>query len=246
MNQNYKTYIALVTPYSITVSTLFLFGYWSEFDVNIFEYINISEILKISIYQLARYGSFVILGAVLTSVFLTPVFERILPAGEGSDLPEAKFIKKYWKIFALAIVAYALYTALFTNHPAKWLLAAMIIFPLVFALVSNSHFLSNEITSPTIRAAILNPAIMILIFSYGWGSVEAQSHKSKENTVIINDKAVNLLYIGRTGGHVFFWNKDNKTTQIMVSNDVKTMAYHVEPKKIILDSLLKHSNESKP
>ena len=48
----YNKYIALVAPYSITVSALYLFGYWGSFGVSIFEYVDLAEIVKIALYQL--------------------------------------------------------------------------------------------------------------------------------------------------------------------------------------------------
>ena len=41
-----------VTPYAFLSSFLYLVGFWSTFDINIFEFITISEIILITAYPL--------------------------------------------------------------------------------------------------------------------------------------------------------------------------------------------------
>lgn len=40
------------TAYGFVVSMLYLFGYWSTFGINILEYIEISDVIKLSIYPI--------------------------------------------------------------------------------------------------------------------------------------------------------------------------------------------------
>lgn len=76
----YKNALALVIPYAFTVSTLYLFGYWGQFNINIFEYISLSDVIKITAYQLSIYIlPFVLVSAV--SWLIGPIMERIFSAG---------------------------------------------------------------------------------------------------------------------------------------------------------------------
>ena len=157
LRSNLKTFVFLVAPYSITVSTLYLFGYWGSFDVNIFDFIDIADILKIAIYQMARYGAVVILSLILTELFLAPILElleRFFPPGSGASSPEGKFFNKYWRLFLLPFVAYALYVGYFTDFPLRWIFVAFILIPLVHFAVSNTALLVDSIPNKSLRNSI--------------------------------------------------------------------------------------------
>lgn len=55
---NLTKHFSLLMAYSIIISTSYLLGYWGSFDINIFEYIEISDILKMSIYSLMHLFNF--------------------------------------------------------------------------------------------------------------------------------------------------------------------------------------------
>ena len=67
INMNKKLF--LIAPYGISVSTLYLLGYWGTFEINIFEYADISDILKISVYQLVILGFSLSLSIIIAELF---------------------------------------------------------------------------------------------------------------------------------------------------------------------------------
>ena len=188
MNKFYNKYVALVVPYSIVVSTLYLFGFWSTFDVNVFEYIDLSEIIKIAIFQLSAYGLILVLVSGLTALFLFPIIDRVFTPKNGTSLPrlpEVDFIIRYWRILiALPVLASSLYIAFFTNSPIKWFLAAILISPLVAVVIDSSNFLSDVITNVKLRMALVSVLTTILLCCYGWGTVDAFDIKNKEMVVL--------------------------------------------------------------
>ncbi|HZW26704.1 MAG TPA: hypothetical protein VFF26_14595 [Gallionella sp.] len=223
-------YIVILAPYSIFVSTLYLLGYWGAFGINIFEYIGLSDIIKTAIYQLAHYGGFVLLGAAVSEIFLSPLLKNALPPREGADLPEVKFFRRYWILPAVAIVGFALYIALFTESEVRWLLAAIYISPLAVIAVSHFKILSDAIPNEVIRNAVTYPLVTILLFSYGWGTVDARSKKTEKTVIKINGTEENKAYIGRAGGYVFLWNVESKAVEVVMDSTISSLSY-VLPKE---------------
>ena len=53
MENKFSKIIYFATPYAAIASLLYLFGYWSTFELNILEYVSMSDILRLSIYPMA-------------------------------------------------------------------------------------------------------------------------------------------------------------------------------------------------
>jgi hypothetical protein len=61
--------IYFATSYGFVVSMLYLFGYWSTFDINILEYIKISDVIKISIYPILTSFGITITGIIVAGFY---------------------------------------------------------------------------------------------------------------------------------------------------------------------------------
>lgn len=243
LDNSYQKYIVLIVPYGLTVSTLYLFGYWSSFEVNIFEYIGISDVLKIALYQLAHYGSLILIGIITAELFITPIMRYSMKPGEGANDPEVIFIKKHWRFFALMPAGLVAYILLFTNNEARWFVAAIIIIPLTPFILGNNTFLSDVIPKSSLRNTVTYLISIFLLFSYSWGTVDAMLKKNKESNVIINNETNKKTYIGRASNHVFLWDNETKTVLIMSTELIKTMKYEVKKQPSFVDRLLKSDKE---
>lgn len=156
MLSNLQKYFALLVPYSVTVSTLYLIGYWSSFNINIFEYIGISDIVMISTYQLAHYGAGLIAGLLLGNFLVEPI-KRLLPPGSGANDPEAKFIRKYRHFFLATWILCAFYPILFMTSPLRWFLSTLILTPLISIAILHidTNFLKDIVQKESTREIIL-------------------------------------------------------------------------------------------
>ena len=50
------------------VAGLYLFGYWSTFDINVLEYISLADAIKLALYPVAASITFFTTGAVIGSL----------------------------------------------------------------------------------------------------------------------------------------------------------------------------------
>ena len=243
-SNSYQKYLAVMLPFSITVSSLFLFGYWGSFNVNIFEYIGITDVIKISIYQLAACGIFFVIGSIIGNMVLAPKMAVIMPPGSGSDYPEAKYFRFFFKLMPLVIFCLIGYLILFTSSPDRWLKAGVLSMFIIPILIGDGDAFSHLIKSRPIRVTILNIMAILLALSYGWGVVDANKHKNSKSFVTINGKKTCKIYIGRTNTHVFLWQKKNQNIEIIQSSKIESLKYEVPPITELFDGNEKKSNNS--
>jgi hypothetical protein len=55
-------YVALATPYVFGVSALYLYGFWSTFGIDIFEFIGINDVIKLVIFNSFSLGGIILIG----------------------------------------------------------------------------------------------------------------------------------------------------------------------------------------
>jgi hypothetical protein len=228
LGENYQKYIAFVVPYGLTVSTLYLFGYWGSFGINIFDYIGLSDVVKIAISQLAHYGAFILLGSMIADIFVTPYTLRAFPPGGGVDTPTGRYVNKYWRIPALLLVVYAMYLIFYTNNPQRFFNASTLILPLVSIAISSAPSVVRAIPNSRLRASVMYPVIAVAVCSFGWGTLDAEKQKKRESTLLINDVSLRQNYLGQAGGYVFLWNKETDSVRIVAMSEVKSMQYKVK------------------
>jgi len=48
--------LSLLAPCAVLVCALYLFGYWSSFEINILEFVSLSDIIKLGVYPLVVSG----------------------------------------------------------------------------------------------------------------------------------------------------------------------------------------------
>ncbi|MET0061795.1 MAG: hypothetical protein ABW176_05815 [Candidatus Thiodiazotropha endolucinida] len=221
----------LLAPYALTVSTLYLLGYWSTFGINIFEYLTFSEVIKITIQQLISYGLPLVIGVFIFEIYIGPPFRKIYPPGEGAKLPEAKFFRFFFNIlipFTIALCAIIFYSGKFAN---PWLVAGTISAPAIATTMYGSTIISNALKGQPILIAMVYALTVILVLSYGWGKNEALTIKASSVNTLIEEDSDRKRYLGRTSGHVFFWNEKSNSIEIFLSKNINTMSIELIPEE---------------
>ncbi len=231
--------LSFVAPYAILVSVLYLLGYWGVFGINIFEYANLTDILKVAIYQLSYYGSFL----VITGLIFHFYTGEILKPGAGAGTPEGKFLNKHKKLIFSIFLVLALYVALFTNHSARWFLSTCILIPFVGAFASKITVLDHIITNHSFRTMIVTFIIQIPIYAFGWGNVSGVSAKTNENNTVIINQSKSYQNLGVAGSYIFLWDKNSSEMLIKPLSEIKELKYKSTRQESFWDQLTK-SNES--
>ena len=213
--ENLSHFIYSGSLYFITVGALFLWGYWTPFDINILEYIGLTDILKITAYPIAVTMIFTLAGAAIGELFThgsNPKIGRPTAA-------VARFLKEHPKMLLMTYIS-LIFTAILIGHQ---LLALILALP-VYALLKRINFLSEEIPHENTRSIIIFVLSIIPFFSYGTGNAIAKNIiDGKSFTYVLSDlphyKSRNTTqekfrFIGHAGSHIFLYDPKNKSTII--------------------------------
>ncbi|RYF30216.1 MAG: hypothetical protein EOO23_05620, partial [Comamonadaceae bacterium] len=84
--------------YGFAVAILYLWGYWSPFDVNILEYVSLSDIVKTAAYPIVSVFVFLAIGAVAGDFFF-PV--KPLQSGGGANTKIGQLLRRLAPIIAV-------------------------------------------------------------------------------------------------------------------------------------------------
>ena len=168
------TYLYFLTIYAVTVGALYLWGFWSTFNVNILEYMSLSDIIKSTIYPIG-YASFFL--GVGISIGLTG---DSLPPGGGRDTRTGKFLNKSLPVI-LPLYAAGTVALIIFGPITKWyVLPGLIGCPLCF--IAGERGLFNQVIRHEKYRAIFSMMIILLpIYAYGEGRMNADSIKTGKN-----------------------------------------------------------------
>jgi len=222
-----KQIILFATSYSFLLAILYLYAFWSSFNINFLEHISISDILKASIYPL--------LGIIIGLTLGTIIGEYLLQ-GENKKPPEKR--KRFQRQVNFLLFAWYIsmaYNAFDSGLYMLWFYIPMGIFPPAVA-ATRKFLLEKELLKPYYSIGIwyyIALLICIPIMSFGIG--KSNSHKILNNSSVryaktsqFNDKQdfgeqKQIKYIGLGGNYYFFLSIDNSKLYILNSDEVKIL-----------------------
>ncbi len=156
-------------PYAIAVSTLFLWGYWGSFHVNVLEFIGIADIVKTAVYPVASAFAFFALGAVLGET-LSPTLN--LPPGGGVDTKIGRFLHKAFPFLATAYMLGLAYYFL-AGPVEKWRVLPVLFAVMVYLPLKSTGLLAQDFKSDGVRSIAVFLLAALPVFAYGRGVLEA-------------------------------------------------------------------------
>lgn len=219
--------IYFATSYGFVVSMLYLFGYWSTFDINILEYIKISDVIKISIFPIITSVGITIIGFI--------VGDFVIRWGDKPNVQKSKISKRIdkWTNFILksAFIVSNIFFIAYTLYNRDW-----IVFCTLFSLISpmvadyilvtyKAEMVKKLIPFPGYEYIILYIFLTILSLAFGYGKVRSLSILETGscfymNVSIFKEKELfqdqkRLKYLGMGGDFMFFLSEDNTKTYIL-------------------------------
>ncbi|OGP75448.1 MAG: hypothetical protein A2Y80_00200 [Deltaproteobacteria bacterium RBG_13_58_19] len=163
----FSRYLAFGTPYVFAVSVLYLYGFWSNFNLNIFEFISINDVIRLSIFSILFFVGSLLIGHLLGMAFLGDV----LPPGGGADTSIGRFGRKYWKYLVGIVLILIIIINRMIQNPNKWFIIAVLIGNLSLILTHLDFFI-QLIPNPQARSSILVLLFLIMGISHAEGRVE--------------------------------------------------------------------------
>jgi hypothetical protein len=119
---SWTSYTYLASIYFLGVGVLFLWGYWSEFGINVLEYMDVGDILMAASYRIARAIVWTAFGFFIARIVL-PLFSK-----ESAPLPIEYIPHNYRRImrWTLVGVGVLILAGVYGDVPERWTLTAMV------------------------------------------------------------------------------------------------------------------------
>ena len=235
---NKKTFsIYWASAYFLITSILYLWGYWSVFDINIFEYSDISDIAKSAAYPIASTFIFVVIGAVLGEILFP---HNVFPPGGGKDTVLGKFLNRFVFVFVAGYTIGIILLFMFGPDEKWWLVPMLIAIPASLSL-KKIGFLEDVILSDGARSTVIFLLAILPPFSYGHGHLKALSiHTGKKFSYTVSSiegagqKAENVpleqpRYIGQAGEQIFFFLPKNNSVLLTKLDNIKNLELKTYP-----------------
>ena len=213
MENKLSKIIYFVTPYALISSLLYLLGYWSTFDLNILEFISISDIIRLSIYPIAVSIIFVIISFVVGTYY-------------RSSTPTKKSTKwvAYIGILIIACIAH------YKGYPIWWLLIGLFLTEIIYHGFYKLNLLETFIPNKRAQSTVLWILIAVPILSFSYGKIHSNEILDGKKAQYVNVSIFknqesfrnqeHLKYIGLKGDYFFFLSIDNAKLYISKSSEV--------------------------
>lgn len=211
--------------YTLLVTSLYLFGYWGRFGLNVLEFIGIGDIVSHALMPFLASIAFAVLGFVISTV---DPRRDLFPPGEGADNRIGRFGRAHWRLLlTLDLWALAL-VAIFGPEPLRWFLVIIFIMPVATAL-THLDFLIATMPSPSVRAFVLDFSLMIAAAAFAVGRLQADSLLKGAGPLLVDvvgsslqlksDASHPVSYVGHVAD--FFVLYDSAQSQVVILNAQK-------------------------
>lgn len=239
-----RSLVVYITPYAITLSTLYLFGYWDGFGVNIFEHLGITEVIAISLnglFQISLPFVTALLFGLAIGAIKSLLFEAepsgYIPLAEKDDLiVRMRFFLVGLSSFCIVLAGFI---AVFADQHSKFFVVSGLLAVPCFIFVVRAKVIYNLFPKTFWYQTLGYGLYIALIMSYGLGAMNAENKKLEESYVIINKYSDmnNNVYVGSAGDRIFLWDKVNNKTTILSSTQVTSIEYKHELENTLLEKL---------
>lgn len=226
-----SSYLYGSSIYFVTVGVLYLWGYWSTFNLNILEYFSLADVVKATVFPIASAFTFVVLGAVIGELTFG---QETKVQGSGSGTKIGRFFRK---LAPAIFVIYAFGTAmLFLYGPtAKWLIIPFLIAPPLTIFAKKYRLLAAIIPSESAHSVVLFLLCTLPTFSYGHGRMKAQEIvEGKKFEYVVSEVAQipvslnikpteRLRFLGHAGDFLFYFEPSEAQVVIEKIDDGKVL-----------------------
>jgi hypothetical protein len=234
-------YTFLITPYAAGVSLLYLLGYWGSFRINIFNFISLSDILKLALLPVL----YLILCSAVTGTsmyFMTAWKDK---QNEKKKMPPQPISPRFSFILNCSLALISIAILVFMSGPDKWIWFGAIN-GVIFARVIETLKVSKRIiTNDNLRLSIAVLVAVPLLSAFGVGKRNARSvlisdDKSRlidtkllreYGSQSFNDKHLlqgqeKLKFVGCAGDYVFLLSVDNSKTYVIKFSDLHYLEFN--------------------
>jgi hypothetical protein len=250
----------LASLYFVTVGVLYLWGYWPTFNINILEYLDLSDIIKVTAYPVAITVVLLAISSVgggglgqWQTSKLDARFDNAhahaVRTGSDTELKRFKrFGKRYVRILISIYIAIALLGLylLVIDSVYAWSILPPVIALFIMKQMPENGFLHDRIDNELLRYVLRFAFVAIPVFSFGQGKMASKNIvDGTAYSFVASDSPSNsakkpeerLRYIGHAGEHIFFYDPLAEGTVIAKIDDDKPLTIKRTAKRLSLSDI---------
>jgi hypothetical protein len=208
-----STPIYVGSLYFVACGTLYLWGYWHNFNVNILEYLSLADIIKYTAYPVATAVSAFAIGVLLGA---EGSVTRALAPGGGQATKFGQILYRYRKPLAFLYVFSC--TALLIFGPIeKWFVLPLLFAFVIAEILDSLPMIRSRLPNMRYRTMVLVIASALPLAAYGSGLIAADNVLSAKQFDYL-DSAIEgvakpddlppdrrLRFLGHAGEYAFLW-----------------------------------------
>lgn len=219
-------------PYAIVISTLYLWGYWGSFQVNVLEYISIADIVKAAVYPIASAFAVFAIGAVLGEA-MSPTLN--LPPGAGANTQVGKWLRRLAP-FVVAIYLIAITIYFLAGPIEKWRVLPVLFAVAVYLPLKSTGILLNELKSDGARSIAVFLLAALVPFAYGRGALEANDLLTGKSYAYADSEMPGTpfpagakpserpRYVGKANDRYVFFDPVGQSISFIAASEVKSLS----------------------
>ncbi len=218
-----------LAPYALLVSTLYLWGYWGAFGINVLDYIGVSDIIKAAVYPVISAFAFMAIGALLGEV-LSPRVE----ASADANTPVARKLRKAAPYIVAGYFSLIVVFALFGGLN-KWHVVPVMLAIAGYVPAKASGLLSKEIRSDGFRSIVVFLLVALVPFSFGHGRKQAyEVMDSSKYQVVVSElpmkssatkraTAEKPRFVGKLGDRFALYDPVARSVSLIAASEMKVL-----------------------
>lgn len=218
----------LAPPYAVLVASIYLYGYWSTFDIDLFEYTTIPEILMAALLPSLLYATAAVFG------LLTSYTENPIPTNRKAHKNQIRLDI----VQMVGILILVLPVCWLTDF--YWILSLVLVVPTISILADLPIIQKIENRLIKVMVLVLITVVPLGTFITAKGDAALITRGEKYWAATID--GVEFRFLGHAGDKTFFTNATNDKILILPDSDASLLLTKVRRSEL-LDSKKKWLNE---
>ncbi|MFQ1917294.1 hypothetical protein [Aeromonas veronii] len=207
--------LPILTIYFLTISTLYSLGYWNSFNINILDFMSISDVAKASIPMLIK-TSFLVTCSIIFSEFVLVRHLSLNYDEMNSDslsaIPRRIFIAKF---ILFSLLGTLVISSIFLDRVFMWSVLGTSAMIYLFMTIRDADFLSEISEDRIVRKMISFVLIYLLCNSYYDGVRNAKNVRASGENIKIDGKDTTKSLIGLTVDYIFLLDRNTGSVDIV-------------------------------
>lgn len=225
MSEKYKWYFSAAIPFSMLVAVCYLSGYWWAFGIDIFSYINASDLMLSAAVFLVGIGFASGIG-----VLLGVIHSNKLDSLDYSTV-RGKVYKVFSTLFDWSLAGFMVFV-LITGGERIWLIAPLSLTMGVLIIIKKTGLLDEFLSEKRhINYVLMFIAVYFPAQAFAYGRLEAvkvlggTEFKAVSGVTGLQDK--DIRYIGKAGTHFFFWEAEGERVHVPATNGSEKFSFRI-------------------